>query len=143
MALLAPLSLKGISMTTKRRARVGRIQTVGGVSAEMGRIYRLARWGEIKPDEAKTLVTILAYIEAARRIFPGVSFNEETTEAGREALGYYHERKDERRDIGLGPEHDWSSHAADAFGLMAVCCEDPSVTRAFNRKIEYPKIGVV
>jgi phage terminase large subunit len=33
-------------------------------------------------------------IEAVRRIFPKVWFNEETTEAGRDALGYYHERKD-------------------------------------------------
>jgi phage terminase large subunit len=81
-------------------------------------------------------------IEAARRIFPRVWFNEETTEAGRDALGYYHERKDERRDIGLGPEHDWSSHAADAFGLMAVCSEDPGAMRAFNRKIEYPRSGI-
>jgi hypothetical protein len=23
----------------------------------------------------------------------------------------------------LGPDHDWSSHASDAFGLMAVCYE--------------------
>jgi phage terminase large subunit len=82
-------------------------------------------------------------IEAARRIFPRVWFNEETTEAGRDALGYYHERKDERRHIGLGPEHDWSSHAADAFGLMAVCSEDPGAMRAFNRRIEYPRTGIV
>jgi hypothetical protein len=33
-----------------------------------------------------------------------------TTEAGREALGWYHEKKDEKRGIGLGPDHDWSSH---------------------------------
>lgn len=25
-----------------------------------------------------------------------------------------------QRDVGLGPKHDWSSHAADAFGLMAM-----------------------
>jgi hypothetical protein len=80
-------------------------------------------------------------IEAARRIFPRVWFNEDTTEAGRDALGFYHERKDERRDIGLGPEHDWSSHAADAFGLMAVCCEELGVMRAFYRRIEYPRVG--
>jgi hypothetical protein len=49
-------------MTIKRRARVGRIHTVGGVSSEMGRIYRLARWGELAPDVAKTLVTILVCI---------------------------------------------------------------------------------
>jgi hypothetical protein len=37
-------------------------------------------------------------IEAARRIFSKVWFNEATTEAGRDALGYYHERKDERKN---------------------------------------------
>lgn len=64
-------------------------------------------------------------IEAARRLFPQIWFNEATTEAGRDALGYYHERKDEARNMGLGPEHDWSSHAADAFGLMCVAYEPP------------------
>jgi phage terminase large subunit len=65
-------------------------------------------------------------IEAVRRVFPKCWFNEDTTEAGRDALGYYHERKDEARNIGLGPEHDWSSHGADAFGLMAVAYEVPT-----------------
>lgn len=59
-------------------------------------------------------------IEAARRLFAQMWFNAEKTEAGREALGWYHEKRDETRNIGLGPEHDWSSHGADAFGLMAV-----------------------
>jgi hypothetical protein len=26
---------------------------------------------------------------------------------------------------------------------LAVCCEDPGVTRAFNRRIEYPRSGIV
>lgn len=64
-------------------------------------------------------------VEAARRLFPQMWFDEEKTEAGREAIGFYHEKKDENRDIGLGPEHDWSSHAADAFGLGAVHYEPP------------------
>jgi phage terminase large subunit len=64
-------------------------------------------------------------IEAVRRILPRCWFDKDKTEAGRDALGYYHERKDEKRAVGLGPEHDWSSHAADAFGLMAVCYEEP------------------
>jgi phage terminase large subunit len=64
-------------------------------------------------------------IEAVRRLFPRIWFNENTTEAGRDALGYYHEKKDEARGVGLGPEHDWSSHAADAFGLMAISHETP------------------
>lgn len=61
-----------------------------------------------------------ARIEAVRRLFPQVWFNETTTEAGRDALGWYHEKRDEARGIGLGPNHDWASHSADAFGLMAV-----------------------
>lgn len=65
-------------------------------------------------------------IEAARRLFPNIYFNEATTEPGRKALGWYHEKKPaDGRDIGLGPEHDWASHAADAFGLMAVVYETP------------------
>ena len=60
-----------------------------------------------------------------------------TTEAGRDALGYYHERKDENRDVGLGPDHDWSSHCADSFGLMAIAYEEPSRLASFNRKLEY------
>lgn len=64
-------------------------------------------------------------VEAARRLFPSIWFNAETTEGGRDALGWYHEKKDEEREIGLGPEHDWSSHSADAFGLMCVVYEAP------------------
>jgi phage terminase large subunit len=64
-------------------------------------------------------------IEAVRRILPRCWFAEGPTEAGRDALGYYHERKDENRNVGLGPNHDWSSHAADAFGLMAIAYEEP------------------
>jgi len=64
-------------------------------------------------------------VEAVRRIGPKLWFNEDTTEPGRDALGYYHERKDETRNVGLGPEHDWSSHGADSFGLMAISYEEP------------------
>lgn len=64
-----------------------------------------------------------ARIEAGRRHFGAFWFNEATTSPGLEALGWYHEKLDEKRNIGLGPEHDWSSHAADAFGLSAICVE--------------------
>jgi phage terminase large subunit len=63
-------------------------------------------------------------IEAVRRILPSCWFNEVTTSGGIDALGWYHEKRDENRGIGLGPEHDWSSHGADAFGLMAIVAED-------------------
>lgn len=59
-------------------------------------------------------------IETTRRVMPSVRFDADGTEAGRDALGWYHEKRDEKRGIGLGPNHDWASHGADAFGLMAV-----------------------
>lgn len=66
-----------------------------------------------------------ARIEAVRRLLPSIWFDEETTQGGLAALLAYHEKRDEKRGIGLGPEHDWASHAADAFGLMAVAYEEP------------------
>lgn len=81
---------------------------------------------EVVPNQGKGAAA--ARIEAARRRFPMCWFNEETTRAGLEALGWYHERQDEARNVGLGPEHDWSSHGADAFGLMCVAYEEPKST---------------
>lgn len=72
-------------------------------------------------------------VEAARRLFPSIWFNEATTEGGIAALGWYHEKKDEARGIGLGPEHDWSSHTADAFGLMCVAHEEPQIRTRTKR----------
>lgn len=71
-------------------------------------------------------------VEAARRLFPRIWFDERRTEGGRMALGWYHERKDEARGIGLGPEHDWASHSADAFGLLCVAYEEPQATRPLD-----------
>lgn len=82
-----------------------------------------------------------ARIEAARRLFPSIWFNEETTDAGLSALGWYHEKKDEARDIGLGPDHDWSSHGADSFGLMCVAYELPK--KAQNMDLSRLTRGIV
>lgn len=76
---------------------------------------------EVVPNQGKGAAKMR--IEAARRMFPSTFFNELPTEPGLEALGWYHEKRDDKRQIGLGPEHDWASHGADAFGLMAVVSE--------------------
>lgn len=78
-----------------------------------------------------------ARIEAGRRLFGSMWFNEATTQPGLEALGWYHEKRDEQRGIGLGPEHDWSSHGADAFGLMCVAYEEPRESKPLN----YPRLS--
>ncbi len=75
---------------------------------------------------------VMQRINTTRKLFPRIWFNKRKTEALRSALGWYHEKLDENRaggvaveGFGLGPEHDWSSHAADAFGLMCIRYEPP------------------
>ena len=59
-------------------------------------------------------------VNAGREMFPFCRFDREKTKHGREALGWYHSKIDEKRGKDMGPDHDWSSHAADAFGLIAI-----------------------
>lgn len=62
----------------------------------------------------------LRRIESARRLFAQMYFDAERCAAGIDAIGWYHEKRDAARGVGLGPSHDWSSHGADAFGLVAI-----------------------
>ena len=78
-------------------------------------------------------------IERTRELFPRMWFNAEPTEPGRKALGAYHEKRDDNRKIGLGPNHDWASHGADAFGLMAIHYTEPRST--IGGKIKMPGLG--
>ncbi len=49
----------------KRKVRVGPLETVGHVVTELGRVYRLARRGEMKMEEAKGYTYILREIRCA------------------------------------------------------------------------------
>jgi phage terminase large subunit len=51
-------------------------------------------------------------------------------------LGYYLERNNENRNVGLGPEKDWSSHCADSLGYLAISYEEPPASNAsgLNRR---------
>jgi phage terminase large subunit len=86
---------------------------------------------EVVPNQGRGAAS--ARVEAARRLFPSIWFDAGKCAAGLDALGHYHEKRDEARGIGLGPEHDWSSHAADAFGLMCVAYEAPKPDRRVQR----------
>jgi phage terminase large subunit len=79
-------------------------------------------------------------IERARVLFPQIRFNAETTEKGRDALGWYHEKRDQARGIGLGPEHDWASHGADGFGLGCVIWEEPTPPKP-KPVVRRPSVG--
>ncbi len=74
-------------------------------------------------------------VDAARKVFPNIHFNKSSCEAGLKALAAYREKWDDQRQVGLGPLHDWSSHCADAFGLMCVAYEEPRMIYG-NAEIE-------
>ena len=60
-------------------------------------------------------------IQAARATLPNCVFHEETTSQGLEALkAYHHVWDDEKKTFTLAPEHDWSSHSADAFRYLSL-----------------------
>lgn len=71
---------------------------------------------------------VMQRIATTRKLFPRIWFNDGRTDALVAALGWYHEKRDEKegRNVGLGPEHDWSSHGADAFGLMCIYWREPT-----------------
>ena len=69
-------------------------------------------------------------VEAARRLFPAMWFNEATTVGGVDAIASYAAKIDTARGIDLGPDHNWASHGADAFGLGCVAYEQPRQKQA-------------
>ena len=88
---------------------------------------------EIIPNQGKGAA--LQRVEATRRLFPRIWVNDTPPIAsGLKALAAYHERQDENRNVGLGPEHDWASDPADAFGLMCVAYEEPRQKREKTRE---------
>lgn len=78
-------------------------------------------------------------VETARRLFHTMRFDEGRCAAGLKAIGWYHPKIDEARGLDLGPEHDWSSHGSDAFGLGAVhrqqVTDDASWTKPIRRNL--------
>ena len=79
---------------------------------------------EVVPNQGKGAAMLR--VERAREIFPRIWFDEGRCSPGLKALRAYHEKRDEKRNIGLGPNHDENSHSADAFGLMCVAYEEPT-----------------
>jgi len=41
---------------------------------------------------------------------------------------------------GLGPEHSWASHAADAFGYLAISYEEPAASNSSGLNRRRPEL---
>lgn len=92
-------------------------------SALMGAGY------EVEVIENQGKGAAMQRVEAARRLFPSMWFNEPTTAGGVEAIAAYCANIDTARGIDLGPLHNWASHGADAFGLGCIAYEQPRQKR--------------
>lgn len=66
-------------------------------------------------------------IDAVRMAMNRMWWDKEKTEAGRDALKQYQEKWDEKRNVSLGPLHNWASHASDAMRIGIVALEEPTL----------------
>lgn len=92
---------------------------------------------EVVPNQGKGAA--MTRVKSAQRVWPSIYMDEEgcTEYGGLEALGWYHEKRDDERNIGLGPNHDWASHSADSFGLMCVVYESVGQSSPAVAPIKY------
>lgn len=90
---------------------------------------------EVVPNQGKGAA--MTRVKSAQRVWPSIYMDEEGCAGGLDALGWYHEKRDENRNIGLGPDHDWASHGADSFGLMCVVYESVGQSSPAVAPIKY------
>lgn len=79
-------------------------------------------------------------IEATRMLLPRCWIDRRRCERLLESLRHYQERRDDKRDVGLGPLHDWSSHAADSVRYMATAMRAEPAQKA--KQIPYRSLGI-
>jgi hypothetical protein len=68
-------------------------------------------------------------INAVRMLLPRTWFDKRKCAGLLDALRQYREKIDDKRQISLGPLHDWTSHHADAFRYMAVALKEQQPAR--------------
>jgi hypothetical protein len=76
-------------------------------------------------------------IGAARLTIPRMWFDKVKCAIGLDALRQYREKIDEKRQVSMGPLHDWTSHAADAFRYL--CIGHREVAEKPKREISRPQ----
>ena len=79
-------------------------------------------------------------INAARMTIPRMWFDEGKTSVGVDALRQYREKVDEKRGLSLGPLHDWTSHAADAFRYLCISVEEMRNDTWGGGALRYPRL---
>ena len=68
-------------------------------------------------------------VDAARMTIPRMWFDAAKCALGIDALRQYREKVDVKRGVHMGPLHDWTSHAADAFRYLCVALQETQTAR--------------
>jgi hypothetical protein len=77
-------------------------------------------------------------------LIPRAWFDAKKCARGVDALSLYRAEHDDKHAVlRPHPVHDWTSHAADAFRYLAMSLDRQSGASGFNRRIAYPRHGVV
>jgi len=79
-------------------------------------------------------------INAVRMTLGRCYFDFEKTKEGLDALRQYRWAVDDRGVTKNRPDHNWTSHSADAFRYL---CTGLQETKNWNTEIKYPKLGIV
>lgn len=94
----------------------------GGKSIQEQLTARLGGWGIVWIVPS---LSVQDGIQAARKMLPKTWFDKEKCTQGLEALQQYQrEWDDDRKCFRDQPKHDWTSHPADAFRMLAVAWEE-------------------
>lgn len=90
-----------------------------------------------------TKTSVDTRIEAARGVLPLCYFDEKNCAIGLDALMNYRYSVDgETKHFSKEPLHDWASHAADAFGYMAIDLKEPKAKqKEFQTKPKFNTLG--
>ena len=79
---------------------------------------------------------VQAGIDTVRHLFSRFYFNEGTCTKGLELLSLYHKRYDEKKQTFLQqPVHDYTSHCADAFRMLAMSDEQHMEDNAHSIRV--------
>jgi phage terminase large subunit len=88
-----------------------------------------------------TNIPVADGINAARMTIPRCVFDAAKCSLGIDALRQYRERIDDKRQVSMGPLHDWTSHAADSFRYLAVSLSLIADAQ-WSNKINYPRLNL-
>ena len=79
-------------------------------------------------------------INAVRMTLSRCYFDFEKTKEGLDALRQYRWAVNDKGESKNRPQHDWTSHSADAFRYL---CTGLQETKNWSTQINYPKLGIV